>query len=243
MITTTPPTIEVLYGPSPIDWCEPNRPQTNPLHVQELHNTWTNISYVIAGFALIPKLNRCNPLYQFYVLSIVMTGLTSAWFHATLIFISQKSDEFFENAAVVSLLYAQLSDPISTTKSQKANLFFLFSLHVTLLGLGVVFIPSVFCELHLITVVLATFTCATRRVSSLPLAADRNAVLSHFKSALLCAAAGFGCWMLDFFLCHEMQGLYLHAFAWHPLTALALYKGGDGSICLDEKLIRMKKTL
>jgi len=116
MITTTPPTIEVLYGPSPIDWCEPNRPQTNPLHVQELHNTWTNISYVIAGFALIPKLNRCNPLYQFYVLSIVMTGLTSAWFHATLIFISQKSDEFFENAAVVSLLYAQLSDPISTTK-------------------------------------------------------------------------------------------------------------------------------
>ena len=46
------PSYEVLWGPAPIDWCEPNRPEHNLFGVKELHNTWTNVGYMLAALLL-----------------------------------------------------------------------------------------------------------------------------------------------------------------------------------------------
>ena len=48
--------------------------------------------------------------------------------------------------------------------------------------------------------------------------------------ATLCSyqSKGFFAWLLDFNFCETFQPYHLHAFAWHPLTALALYFAGEG---------------
>jgi hypothetical protein len=107
MILFQVPTHDILFGPAPIDWCEPNRAQTNPYGWEELHNTYTNLAYVIAGISLFlksrssPDLDR--PFFFAFCFFTILTGVTSAWFHATLIYVAQKADEFFETASVVAL--------------------------------------------------------------------------------------------------------------------------------------------
>ncbi len=94
------PTYDILFGPSPIDWCEENHPERNPWQWEELHNTWSNIVYVILGVAMaVAHLKQpypTDPLFLLVCVSGTMTGITSAWFHATLIYVAQKLDEFFE---------------------------------------------------------------------------------------------------------------------------------------------------
>ena len=49
-----------------------------------------------------------------------------------------------------------------------------------------------------------------------------------FAYALVSVALGFFAWLLDFNFCSTFQRFNLHAFAWHPLTALALLFAGEG---------------
>ena len=164
------PTLEVLWGPAPIDWCEPNMSSVNPFGVEELHNTWSNVMYVVVGVLLlreyvrsVPPLQR-DPVYFSFCVNVVMTGITSGWFHATLMFIAQKSDEFFENAAVLSLMYFHIMP--KSPHRPSSDRYFIFSAHMTLLALGVVLIPEMFCEIHLIAIVLVCFGRALRTIES-----------------------------------------------------------------------------
>ena len=92
-----------------IDWCEDNKPSTNFLGVEELYNTFTNGFYVIVALVLFfqnPNSNSTfNKLYGAFCFFVLMTGVTSGIFHATLTKRAQKADEFFENACLVSLYH------------------------------------------------------------------------------------------------------------------------------------------
>ena len=170
MVAIELPAPEVLWGPAPIDWCEPNRPSVNPFGIEELHNTWSNLMYVIVGILMFREYvysmpaHKRDPIYFSFCINTIMTGITSGWFHATLIFIAQKSDEFFENAAVVSLMYFHVM-PRNPSRPASGR-YFIFSAHLTALALGVILIPELFCEVHLITVVLVCFGKALGSIKS-----------------------------------------------------------------------------
>ncbi|GMI14095.1 hypothetical protein TrLO_g459 [Triparma laevis f. longispina] len=230
------PTTAVLWGPAPIDWCEDNHPSTNPFSIAEFHNTWTNIFYVISSLILLkshlklPSTQR-DILFTTFIINIILTGLTSGWFHATLLFIAQKSDEFFENAAIVSLLYYHVF-PLDSNNNTRRIIYYI--IHTILLGLGVLYIPEIFCEIHLIICVLITFSTSYDRAMLLPLENITRAIY-NFKKSFMSVAVAFGCWLLDFLLCSYVKQFYLHAYAWHLGTAVALYYGGIASLVINEK--------
>ena len=237
--------IDVLLGPAPIDWCEPNRPETNPFSIMEWNNTWSNIAYIIAGLSLLFRWsfspNR-DPLFLAYGVFVVLTGVTSAWFHATLLFVAQKADEFFESASVVALLYFHLL-PAADRKVQPSTRFFAFSAHTVALGLGVICIPELFCEVNLILSVLLCFKTALARVSTVTDRATQFAHRDKFYTAFLAAGLGFALWGIDRAFCDvtNVQSLNLHAFGWHPLTAAALYLGGAASLDTSNSLAKQTK--
>lgn len=242
------PTSEILFGPSPIDWCEANKPETNPFHVQEFHNTWTNIAYVFAGINplvlhLQQKKYSKDPLYILSCLSVIMTGVTSAWFHATLMYAAQKSDEFFENAAVIFHCYYMIYPLITGSKDDKnkrndSNYTFqrnaMAIAHVIFLGTGVLYIPEAFCEIHLILAIGGgAYVLKTQRIALIEDEVLRKNVMIHYNTVASSALVAFSFWLIDFFCCTPLvRSLNLHAFAWHFLTALAMYEG-----CISSKLV------
>jgi hypothetical protein len=86
---------EIRWGlpTAPIDWCEANYAWTND--VAELHNTWTNLAYVAVGLACLARCRRDGLPVVFWACgaSIVLTGIFSACFHATLWLVFQRLDE------------------------------------------------------------------------------------------------------------------------------------------------------
>lgn len=225
----TLPTLETLNGPSPIDWCEDNNGHANFLSVKEFNNTWTNIFYVLVGIVLLfmhfDKSNTSNWLFLSYGVNSIMTGIASAYFHATLNFKGQKIDEFFENVTLISLLYFNLGYGFGR-----------LIVHSLLLGVGVFCVPCVFCEVHLASTVLASFAAANSKLKCLNKANDymKKEVVKQFTLALVFASSGFALWIVDFAWCSPLiKKMNLHAFAWHLFTAIAILYGGKGSMLLN----------
>lgn len=218
-ITQLLPSSDVLWGSAPIDWCEPNYVQdVAGFRVAEINNTVTNAAYVLAAVVLM----RSSKLYHnshegriflFYCLALLMTGLTSGWFHATLIWIAQKADEIFENCTVMVLFHSTFINLSSKEMLQRV------CAHAVLVALGVILIPVAFCEVHLIIISFAT----VYRFSQGSLELKEK---THLGKTAVYAASGFACWLLDFFACSTFSKYYLHAFGWHCLTGMALYEAG-----------------
>jgi hypothetical protein len=219
------PSTETLFGPSPIDWCEANYvSDVSGFRVAELHNTWTNAAYVIASLFLLLNKSRSSGnlmslnsseggIFLFYCIAFFMTGVTSGIFHATLVWLAQKADEIFENWAVLVLFH------ITFTSISTKSLFRRIKIHAILCALGMIMIPVIFCEVHLIIMCFAT-------VYRFQLMGLDHIEKIHLGKTAIFAASGFGCWLCDFFACSTFSAFYLHAFGWHILTALALYEAG-----------------
>lgn len=219
------PSWEVVRGPAPIDWCEANYAQSGS--VAELNNTITNAAYVVATAALIKrslgerqpiKLQSCERLvFIFYCSALLLTGLTSGLFHATLIWVAQKADEIFENWTVLTLFHS--SFPSLSCKDMLSKRILP---HAVFVALGIWLVPVLFCEVHLVLISLAT---VYRYATCLNLGKSREHREALFKTAAY-AIVGFGCWLCDMFACKTFSSYYLHAYGWHILTALALYEAG-----------------
>lgn len=238
------PTYEILWGKSRIDWCEKNDPTTNPFGIMEFHNTWSNLFYVAVGIVnaivLTSGKSPKDPLLYFFCLFAIMTGVTSAWFHATLLYIGQKSDEFFENAMILALAYSHLFPIVGGTGKRQ---YTYFGIHVILLGIGVFCIPDVFCEVHLLFAVLASSYFSRKRSETIKNSVERQKSIDNNHWALMWGALGFAMWIVDMVACSPIiQQLHLHAYAWHLLTAVALHVGCSGTIRMNQILQQQLHT-
>ena len=220
MIAQLFPSSDVLWGSAPIDWCEANYVQdVAGFRVAEINNTITNAAYILAAVFLMrnSKLSHLSRnegrIFMFYCFALLMTGVTSGWFHAKLIWIAQKADEIFENCAVMVLFHSTFTNLSSKGMLQRV------CAHAVFVALGVILIPVAFCEVHLIIMSFATVYRFAQ--GSLELKEK-----SHLGKTAVYAASGVACWLLDFFACSTFSQYYLHAFGWHCLTGMALYEAG-----------------
>jgi dihydroceramidase len=204
------------WGARGINWCEPD--YVVP-YVAELWNTLSNAAFVAAGVAGLRICARQRLPARFYALawSLVGLGITSGAFHATLLWVNQKLDESFENVALIVLFH-------SDKPSQAATL-----LHSAAASVGIFTITAfLFCELHLIGIVLLTLIKVRNRVQMADLATKGAAGLHGAVRLAACSAlAGFACWLVDRLFCAHLLSLafnpQLHAI-WHLACGVALYE-------------------
>ena len=109
---------------TPIDWCEANY-AVSP-HVAEFYNTASSACYVVAGLSCLRRARAHAPLrrdghFTLAAIAIILTGVFSAWFHATLTWRSQKADEAAENAALVLLMRASQGLPCGPPSAISRN--------------------------------------------------------------------------------------------------------------------------
>ena len=243
------PTWEVITGPSPINWCETDYDYINyPFGnlFAEYHNTITNIAYIISAYYLfrfwyVKKTNITkiqSIIFLYYIFALLLTGIFSGIFHATLIWGAQKLDEIFENCAVIALLH--IGD---INERNFTNKFINIIIHSISCALGIWFIPTLFCEVHLLIIVLIT-VYRYASITAEPKKTKKNIIISHIDtnntniidinieernrvySAAKYASIGFFLWLCDFIACEEFRLFYLHAYGWHLCTAKALYEAG-----------------
>jgi len=227
------PTSEVLWGSAPIDWCEANFVQNVAgFKIAEINNTITNAAYILAAIALLKnsKLQHFSSnegrIFLLYCVALLLTGLTSCWFHATLIWIAQKADEIFENCTVMVIFHGTFTNLSSKDLLRRVYV------HAVLVSLCIILIPVAFCEVHLIIISFTT----VYRFSQGKLELREQ---THLGKTAVYAAVGFACWLLDFFACSTFSAYYLHAFGWHCLTGMALYEAG---LLLHAKLLIRAET-
>jgi hypothetical protein len=188
------------------------------------------VAFVAAGVAALRICGRQRLPGRFYALawSLIGLGITSGAFHATLLWVNNKLDESFENMALIVLFH-------SDKPSQAAAL-----LHAVAASLGILTISAfLFCELHLIGIVLLTLVKVRSRVRTADLATKGTAGLNGaVRLAAGSALAGFACWLVDRLFCAHLLALafnpQLHA-VWHLACGVALYEafGKSTSPCRD----------
>ena len=225
-----------LWGPAPIDWCEENFAvvgRSSPLAVAEFNNSWTNAAYVLAAFSawrasasaadLLGRNAHAARARLFFCCSILLTGIFSCYFHATLYWLGQKLDEVFETWALIGLLHlAHAKGDGSGARTETA----LMAAHSAIAAFGIFHFDDAFCELHLAACVFLCLRCSLQRAGNLVPRATARARRAIRSSAALGAIA-FAGWTVDRVACAFLSRLplnpQLHAFVWHPATALALH--------------------
>ena len=203
-----------------INWCEKDYEYS--YYVAELFNTVTNLAYIVVGIRAIMHHVKVSSNLNINVISAaictILTGIFSSIFHATLLLEWQKADEVFENGILIFILY------------ESFHLSFKHALvHSIVVASGILFIKSfLFCEVHLITIVL--FTIYRFRKLSVS-----NALLaSHVGQCSMLTLLGALSWIIDRTACEYTRfnnfSLQLHSF-WHIFTALAL---GKAFVAIEE---------
>ena len=141
---------------------------------------------------------------------------------------AQKADESFETLAVITLLHVAWSQARLAGKGGKGanRAWCKYLSHCVGASLGIWLIPAVFCEVHLFASAVAARHMLLANLPADANKLDGNKLAVDVDRASLCAGVGFAFWLVDFAGCGLLGHLYLHAYAWHPLTALALFLAG-----------------
>lgn len=198
---------------APIDWCETN--YTANTYIAELHNTWTNIAYIFTGFIVVFKSYKISLPIQFYIcgLSMILTGIFSGIFHATLWYWMQRLDEIFENLILITMIHSDVE-----------GAFHKIVIHFILCSIGICFVNQfLFCEIHLVVCILLCL------IKFHKISHQYKTIAKNVRKAALWTIVGFGCWLIDrlgcdFIIKYFIFNPQLHAW-WHIFTSFALWEG------------------
>jgi len=214
-------------GSSPVDWCEEN--YTFSPHIAELFNTVSNILFFIIPPFLI-HLHRdyarhCGAGIHCVWLLLMVVGVCSAYFHATLSLLGQLLDELAILWVVMGCywLWYPASALPSRWKKQPdgrrkfSNIFIILAILVSFLG----FIqPAVnaFCLMLLVV--------PTLMLMGLQLKKENNSrIINLGQRSVGLIVLALTAWLNDRFFCSYWSGLgfpYLHG-VWHILVFLSSY--------------------
>lgn len=211
-------------GSSPVDWCEGNY-LISPV-IAEFTNTLSNVLFFLLPPVLIHLFREygrfVNPGIHVIWVLLMVVGISSAYFHATLSLIGQLLDELailWVLIAAFSLFFPRRLFPICFNNDRKlfslaAGLFAIVAtglacLHpainaFALMGLGMPAFGLLINELR---------RCTNERVQRL-----------GFRCAVVWVLA-VTCWVNDRLFCstwHSLNFPYLHAF-WHIFIFIASY--------------------
>ena len=201
-----PSLFSILTLPAPIDYCEPNY-SFSP-YCAEFFNTVTNLSFILFALYAFTQCRRFRLPPRFYLLAtaLLLTGINSAVYHATLTWVGLKADEVSENVVFITLIHMHRH-------------WLVTALHALLAGVGVLFVHwMLFCELHIVAisaVTIAHYVGVMRRVPEISAA---------FWKGLALSVAGEACWVVDHLACETLSRRWqLHGW-WHVLMGCCIHQ-------------------
>lgn len=167
--------------------CESNNAVT--ALVKEFWNTISNLMFVIVGLLICRQSKHLGLSWKFSGtgICVLLTGIASAYFHATLTLHGQRADEIFENLILVFLF--RLDD----------NHGLRLWVHAFAASFGILFVSAVlFCELHLIVMALLnTFRLYKLQLPMSGVDSKKKFFSRNVVLAALLAIFGFVCWLID----------------------------------------------
>jgi dihydroceramidase len=246
--TTTPGVVAPRHwgAATGINWCEEDYALTP--HIAEFWNTVSNLVFLVVGLGQIWLASAHRLPARFWAMgtSVVMTGLASAAFHATLWRGAQRADEACENTIVAILWHAAERDEVGGGAGRGLAVDLRCLMHALAASLGVFCVTAfLFAEVHLIGMATACAVKLWRQSQRLP------AMRAPLARGLFLTIAGAACWVVDRLGCDTVVAAasplignpQLHAW-WHVLIGLAIHQafvlaaaihlvakggGGDGS--------------
>jgi dihydroceramidase len=216
-----------------INWCEEDHHHSS--WVAEFFNTFSNAVFVAVGcWGVLRWFSGRNwgqdmqPHALMAAVCVVLTGLASGAFHATLMLEWQRADEIFENGILIALLHRPR---IYSASGRRTSTFWPVLgpavVHFALAAVGIMTITAfLFCELHLITAVVLAFVKLRRDVAEDLDPITQIVAKGEMRRAFWWVVAGALCWLVDRTCCSLLRALpvnpQLHAW-WHLCTAMSLH--------------------
>jgi len=211
---------------STIDWCELN--YTHSFYIAEFWNTISNIPIILTGIAACALARREQLEQRFFVLGIfvILVGLGSTAFHATLLHYSQLLDELPMIYAQCTWLFIWIElehDSIKRPWLVWVLVIFCFLMTV-LMVLGIA--PIIF-QVSFAIMVATGFYYVIRCMRT---HRSNGAILGLGVWYLGAFILAFILWICDQFFCKQLNTLSIfpnpqfHAW-WHLLTSCALWVG------------------
>ncbi|XP_014236220.1 alkaline ceramidase [Trichogramma pretiosum] len=211
-------------GSSPIDWCEGNY-SISP-SIAEFMNTLSNALFVLLPPVLMHLFRDygrfVNPGIHVIWFLLMVVGISSAYFHATLSLVGQLLDELtilWVYMAGVCMFFPRRFFPSVCQNSRK-----IFSLYTTL----VTVIATVLAMFHPAVNAFALMTLSIPASVCLVLELKRTKSQRVYRLGLRCGAIlllAITCWLNDRLFCDTWLNLnfpYLHAL-WHLFIFIASY--------------------
>ncbi|KAF2897887.1 hypothetical protein ILUMI_08287 [Ignelater luminosus] len=211
-------------GSSPIDWCEDNY-TFSPL-IAEFVNTFSNILFVVLPPLLIHLFRGygkfVNPAIHIIWVLLIVVGLTSAYFHATLSLVGQLLDElailwvFF---AAFSMFFPRRFFPTFIHNDRKR--FSVAAVFLATIGTGLAIIHPAINAFVLMTLGIPSVFLLIHEIR-------RANNLRVYHLGVRCASVWFlavFCWINDRLLCEAWTSInfpYLHGL-WHIFIFIASY--------------------
>jgi dihydroceramidase len=226
------------HSAAAINWCEEDYKYSSL--VAEVWNASSSLFFVVGGIHSLVEAYRLGLPWSLRLAALccVLTGVASAFFHATLLLSGQRADELFENFTLVFLLHG--SEPADSS----SYVLLRAGLHAAVALVGILFVTAfLFTELHLIIVALLLLRRTASWKLQLPTSSKEDrphlqlnkvrltlAALhaERFRVALVSIVAGAASWVIDRTLCSAITHYLflnpeLHAW-WHIMGALALHE-------------------
>lgn len=211
-------------GSSPVDWCEGNYKISN--NIAEFVNTFSNVLFVLLPPILIHLFKEyarlVNPGIHVIWVLLIIVGLSSAYFHATLSLIGQLLDELailWVFMAGFSLFFPQRLFPKYCRGNRKefAKLMFYFALGGTFLSVW----KPIINAFALMALGIPTMMLLYKELQRVKCPRVRRLGI---RCTAVWLVAVF-CWINDRMFCDTWSAInfpYLHGF-WHIFIFIAAY--------------------
>ena len=222
-----------------IDWCEQNYVVTR--FVAEFWNTVSSLAMVAAGLVGLSTRRFAREIRVAFGL-LVLVGLGSVAFHATLRFELQMLDELPMLYLVTWLTWLL----VETGPSRRLGAWFpaVLIAYVLLATAGATLNRghAQFLAFHVSFGALEILCLA--RVTWIALRPENRPVRTWFTLGLAAYATGIAIWFVDLEACARVSGLQLHA-GWHVLVSIGFFlllgvisfdrlrRGGEGSVTAE----------
>jgi len=221
---------------STMNWCEPDYVNKNFPMFAEFYNTISNAGFIIISLIGIWNCYKINAEIQFYLghLSIIVVGIGSFSFHATLLYIPQLLDEIPMIWTCLIFLYCTMQGNYTKVHIpfQGTSLALILTSLGSFISLTYIFgttNPVFFLASYGILVVLLVVISIQIWIHYRH---EDQHISVYFPLGLFSYALGFFVWNLDNHFCPSTEPYKLHAW-WHILA-------GYGTYCMFTMLLYFK---